>query len=149
MPQDQVVARTAPDGGATVERAPGRRGELDLLRALVVVGLVFFHSAVIFGPGEFPVKAETEHPVATVFLAFGATWGMPLLFTISGMGVWYSLRSRGPAGFARERLRRLGSRCWSGCSPWSRCRSGSGCATAGTPPPAPGSTGGSGTCGPR
>jgi glucan biosynthesis protein C len=108
MPQDQVVARTAPDGGATVERAPARRGELDLLRALVVVGLVFFHSAVIFGPGEFPVKAETEHLAATAFLAFGATWGMPLLFTISGMGVWYSLRSRGPAGFARERLRRLG-----------------------------------------
>jgi glucan biosynthesis protein C len=95
---------------ATFERAgpPARRGELDVLRALVVVGLVFFHSAVIFGPGEFPVKAGTEQPLATVFLAFGATWGMPLLFTISGMGVWYSLRSRGPAGFARERLRRLG-----------------------------------------
>ena len=148
MPQDQVVARTAPDGGATVERAPARRGELDLLRALVVVGLVFFHSAVIFGPGEFPVKAETEHLVATVFLAFGATWGMPLLFTISGIGVWYSLRSRGPAGFARERLRRLGVPLV-GLLTWSRCRSGSGCATAGTPPPAPGSTGGSGTCGPR
>lgn len=100
MPQDRAVA--------TVERAAARRGELDLLRALVVVGLVFFHSAVIFGAGEFPVKAETEHLVATVFLAFGATWGMPLLFTISGMGIWYSLRSRGPARFARERLRRLG-----------------------------------------
>jgi glucans biosynthesis protein C len=85
-----------------------RRGELDLLRALVVVGLVFFHSAVIFGPGEFPVKAEAEYPVAAVFLAFGATWGMPLLFMISGMGAWYSLGSRSTAAFARERLRRLG-----------------------------------------
>jgi hypothetical protein len=44
----------------------------------------------------------TERLVAAVFLAFGATWGMPLLFTISGTGVWYSVRSRGPAGFARE-----------------------------------------------
>ena len=34
-----------------------RRDELDLLRALVVVGLVFFPAAVIFGAGEFPVKA--------------------------------------------------------------------------------------------
>jgi hypothetical protein len=34
-----------------------RTGELDLLRALVVVGLVFFHTAVIFAAGEFPVKA--------------------------------------------------------------------------------------------
>jgi glucans biosynthesis protein C len=89
-------------------RVPARRGDLDVLRALVVVGLVFFHSAVIFGAGEFTVKAEREHQLATVFLAFGATWGMPLLFVISGMGVWYSLGSRGPAAFARERLRRLG-----------------------------------------
>jgi glucans biosynthesis protein C len=87
---------------------PGRRGELDVLRALVVVGLVFFHSAVIFGAGEFPLKADREYPLATVLLAFGATWGMPLLFVISGMGIWHSLGSRGPAAFARERLRRLG-----------------------------------------
>ena len=43
-----------------------------------------------------------------VFLAFGATWGMPLLFVISGIGSWYSLGSRSAAEFARERLRRLG-----------------------------------------
>jgi len=66
-------------GGAT------RRNDLDLLRALVV-GLVFFHSAVIFGPGEFSVKAGAEYPLAAVFLAFGATWGMPLLFVIWGIG---------------------------------------------------------------
>ena len=108
MLMDGVVGRVAVEGGARVERPPARRGELDVLRALVVVGLVFFHSAVIFGAGELPVKAAAEHPVATVFLAFGATWGMPLLFTISGMGVWYSLRSRSPGEFARERLRRLG-----------------------------------------
>jgi surface polysaccharide O-acyltransferase-like enzyme len=90
------------------EYPPARRGELDLLRALVVVGLVFFHTAVIFGAGEFPVKAEAENPAAMVFIAFGATWGMPLLFVVSGMGIWYSLRSRGAWAFARERLRRLG-----------------------------------------
>jgi glucan biosynthesis protein C len=67
-----------------------------------------FITAVIFGAGEFPVKAAAEHRGATVFLAFGATWGMPLLFLISGMGIWYSLRSRSAGAFARERLRRLG-----------------------------------------
>jgi glucans biosynthesis protein C len=90
------------------EHAPARRGELDLLRALVVVGLVFFHTAVIFGAGEFPLKAAAENRVATVLLAFGATWGMPLLFVISGMGIWHSLRSRSAGAFVRERLRRLG-----------------------------------------
>jgi glucan biosynthesis protein C len=93
---------------AVVDQPPTRRDELDLLRALVVVGLVFFHTAVIFGAGEFPVKAATENRVATVFLGFGAAWGMPLLFLISGMGIWYALRSRSPASLARERLRRLG-----------------------------------------
>jgi surface polysaccharide O-acyltransferase-like enzyme len=96
------------DGRAVVQQPPTRREELDLLRALVVVGLVFFHTAVIFGAGEFPIKAAAENRVATVFLGFGATWGMPLLFLISGMGIWYSLRSRCPAAFARERLQRLG-----------------------------------------
>jgi peptidoglycan/LPS O-acetylase OafA/YrhL len=110
MMKDAVVSRATDDGGGTVEQPPARRGELDVLRALVVVGLVFFHSAVIFGAGEFPVKTETEQRLATVCLAFGATWGMPLLFMISGMGVWYSLGSRSAAAFARERLRRLGYR---------------------------------------
>jgi surface polysaccharide O-acyltransferase-like enzyme len=109
MSQPQV--RPSPDGdrGQTAAVAPPstRRGDLDLLRALVVAGLVFFHSAVIFGPGEFPVKAAREYPVAAVFIAFGATWGMPLLFVVSGMGIWYSLRSRSPWAFAQERLRRL------------------------------------------
>jgi hypothetical protein len=73
-PGAAVLARSGP-----VWR-PARRGDLDALRALVVVGP----------------------------LAFRATWGMPLLFVISGMGVWYSLGSRGTAGFAREQLRRLG-----------------------------------------
>jgi hypothetical protein len=48
----------------------------------VVVGLVFFHTAVIFGAGEFPVKADAENHGVTVVLAFGATWGMLLLFFI-------------------------------------------------------------------
>ena len=94
--------------GRPAEAPPARRSELDLLRALVAVGLVFFHTAVIFGAGEFPVKAAGEQEAVTVMLAFGATWGMPLLFLISGMGTWYSLRSRSPGAFARERLRRLG-----------------------------------------
>ena len=93
---------------ASVDRPTTRRGELDALRSLVAVGLVFFHTAVIFGAGEFPVKAAAENRVVTVLLGFGATWGMPLLFLISGMGVWYSLGSRSAGAFASERLRRLG-----------------------------------------
>src|SRR6266540_40207 len=102
------LASQASRGGARMQYPPVRRGELDLLRAVVVLGLVFFHTAVIFGAGEFPVKAGAENRAATVFLAFGSTWGMPLLFVVSGMGIWYSLRSRSARAFARcQLLRRL------------------------------------------
>ena len=94
--------------GRQGQAPPAPREELDLLRALVAVGLVFFHTAVIWGAGEFPAKAASERQAVTVMLAFGASWGMPLLFLIAGMGAWYSLRSRTPGAFARERLRRLG-----------------------------------------
>jgi glucan biosynthesis protein C len=126
-----------------------RRGELDLLRALVVVGLVFFHTAVIFGAGEFPVKARSMNRAATVVLAFGAVWGMPLLFLISGMGAWYSLRSRSPAAFARERLRRLGVPLLVGLLTLIPLQVYLGLRHAATPAPTPTSTPTSGTCGPR
>jgi surface polysaccharide O-acyltransferase-like enzyme len=104
MSSQDVVLKPTP---ARAPAPPPRRGELDLLRALIVVGLVFFHTAVIFGAGEFPVKAEQENQPVTVLLGFGAAWGMPLLFLISGMGAFYSLRRRDAAAFARERVRRL------------------------------------------
>lgn len=84
-----------------------RRRELDLLRMLVVVGLVFFHSARIFDTGDFYVKNDPTSEGVDVAVAFAATWGMPLLFVIAGFGMWYSLGSRTPVGFAGERIRRL------------------------------------------
>jgi peptidoglycan/LPS O-acetylase OafA/YrhL len=59
--KQRVVLQATNDQARTLARPPTRRGDLDVLRALVVVGLALFHSAVIFGAGEFPVKAETEH----------------------------------------------------------------------------------------
>jgi peptidoglycan/LPS O-acetylase OafA/YrhL len=85
-----------------------RRRDLDLMRMFVVVGLVFFHSARIFdGSFGWYVKNDATSDLVTAALAFASTWGMPLLFVISGMGIWYSLRSRTTKAFAWERVRRL------------------------------------------
>lgn len=76
---------------------------------LVVIGLVFFHSALVFAAGDdFYVKnAETTEAIM-IIAGFGVVWAMPLLFLISGLGAWHSLRRRGAWGFAGERLLRLG-----------------------------------------
>ncbi|MDX2701689.1 acyltransferase [Streptomyces sp. PA03-6a] len=88
---------------------PERRPELDAIRMLVVIGLVFFHSALVFAADDdFYVKnAETTEAIM-IIAGFGVVWAMPLLFLISGLGAWHSLRRRGAGGFARERLLRLG-----------------------------------------
>jgi peptidoglycan/LPS O-acetylase OafA/YrhL len=86
-----------------------RRPELDVMRALVVAGLVVFHSAVVFAAGaSWFVKDPRPAVGFTVFLLWGSLWGMPLLFVVSGMGVRYAMRARSSAAFAAERLARLG-----------------------------------------
>ncbi|MFJ8595219.1 acyltransferase family protein [Streptomyces sp. NPDC093598] len=86
-----------------------RRPELDAIRVLVVVGLIFFHSALVFATeGDFYVTNSETTEVVTVIAGFGVVWAMPLLFLISGLGAWHSLERRGESAFVEERLLRLG-----------------------------------------
>ncbi|WP_405802906.1 acyltransferase [Streptomyces sp. NBC_01187] len=86
-----------------------RRTELDALRALVVIGLVFFHSALVFDTEtDFYIKNARTTGATRIGAGFGVVWAMPMLFLAAGLGAWYSLRGRGAGGFVRERLLRLG-----------------------------------------
>ncbi|MFG1665597.1 acyltransferase [Streptomyces sp. Y7] len=86
-----------------------RRTELDALRVCVVLGLVFFHSALVFSPDDdFYVKNTRTTEAVTVFVGLGVVWAMPMLFLVAGLGSRYSIRRRGASRFARERLLRLG-----------------------------------------
>lgn len=86
-----------------------RRPELDAIRTFVVVGLVFFHSALVFDArDDYYVKNPETTDVTTVLAGFGVLWAMPALFLIAGLGSWHSIRRRGAGGFVRERLLRLG-----------------------------------------
>jgi len=85
-----------------------RRPELDLMRAFVVAGLVVFHSAIVFTlVGSWFVNNPQRNGAFDVFVLWGSTWGMPLLFVVSGMGIRYALRTRSAAAFLRERILRL------------------------------------------
>ncbi|WP_405576992.1 acyltransferase [Streptomyces sp. NBC_01092] len=86
-----------------------RRTELDALRVFVVLGLVFFHAALVFSPDDdFYVKNAQTTEVVTVFVGFGVVWAMPMLFLVAGLGSRYSIHRRGAGRFTRERLLRLG-----------------------------------------
>ena len=101
MPGDDVAASGDP---------PPRRPELDALRLAVVLGLVLFHSTLVFDASDpdFYVKNETTTEVTTVLAGLAVVWAMPALFAVSGWASRRSLSRRSPAGFARERLLRLG-----------------------------------------
>jgi glucan biosynthesis protein C len=92
-----------------VDDRPARRPELDAIRTLVVVGLVFFHASLVFDASDdFYVKNAQTTSVTTVLAGFGVLWAMPALFLIAGFGSWHSMARRGAGGFVRERLQRLG-----------------------------------------
>ncbi|MEU6730301.1 acyltransferase [Nonomuraea wenchangensis] len=99
--------------GAPRDPARERRPEFDVIRLVVVVGLVFFHTSLVFGSrdGFYVTNAGTgDAPFLVTGLAAAlcVVWAMPLLFLVAGFGAWHSMRRRGPGGFAAERLRRLG-----------------------------------------
>lgn len=92
---------------------PGSRGtrrpELDLVRTVVVLGLIFFHTSLIFDErDDYYVKNEATSVLPTITAGLAVVWAMPALFMISGIGSWSSLRKRGERRFAGERLLRLG-----------------------------------------
>ncbi|SFB96278.1 acyltransferase family protein [Streptomyces aidingensis] len=102
----QTPTGETPAGAAA---PPERRSELDALRALVVIGLVFFHSALVFDSrDDFYIKNDTTTDATMIAAGLAVVWAMPLLFLIAGVGSRHSLRRRGPRGFAAGRLRRLG-----------------------------------------
>jgi surface polysaccharide O-acyltransferase-like enzyme len=86
---------------------PQRRHELDLLRGLVVLALIPYHTATYFVTGGWAPWRYQPSPVVTIVVAFATLVAMPLMFLIAGMGVSYSLRKRKAGVFVGERVLRL------------------------------------------
>src|SRR5688500_14360815 len=87
--------------------SPERRHYIDWIRVLAFSILIFFHCAmpfVIFG-------WEIKNPETSVALSrvvwWLHQWRLPLLFFISGVGIYYSLKRRSVLSFAGERFVRL------------------------------------------
>ena len=84
-----------------------RRREVDLMRAVMVFGLILFHTARIFDLLPFNVKNDELSLAFTILVGFVSQWGMPLFFLIAGIAARHALSSRSAIRFLRDRLRRL------------------------------------------
>jgi|WetSurMetagenome_2_1015567.scaffolds.fasta_scaffold260045_1 glucans biosynthesis protein C len=84
-----------------------RRYDIDWLRTLAVMMLVFMHTATIFTlNGGSVVKGTPNTGIVAVSTFFGE-FLMPLMFFIAGASVWLALGRRSPGQFLGERAKRL------------------------------------------
>jgi len=90
------------------EPTPYRRHDLDWLRTLAFALLILYHAGMAYVPewGWHLKNAQTDVGFRH-WMLFLNRWRMPLIFMISGAGVWFSLRRRSARQFAGERSSRL------------------------------------------
>ena len=75
---------------------------------LAVLGVFYYHTLRPFdATSDWNVKDTDLSLVATFFVAFFSTWGIPLLFLVAGAASWFALRSRTGRHFLRQRSLRL------------------------------------------
>jgi peptidoglycan/LPS O-acetylase OafA/YrhL len=85
-----------------------RRADLDWLRVIAFWLLIYYHAAIAFFPGGFPVIQNVDTSfVLQVMAGFLHEFRLALLFLISGIGVSFALRHRNRRQFMRERAVRL------------------------------------------
>lgn len=95
----------SPDSGSTT---PTRRYDLDWLRVIAIVLLLYFHTGMIFvSEWGFHIKNPDTSPLLLEFNFFLSRWRMALLFFISGVGTSFALGRRTAAQYVGERARRL------------------------------------------
>lgn len=109
-----------------VERMDATRSvAMGYLRAFVTLLVIAHHAVLAYHPyaptpmrdpeawdqkywGAFPVVDSAKWPGVELFVGYDDTFFMSLMFFVSGLFVWSSLRRKGPAAFVLARARRLG-----------------------------------------
>src|SRR3990172_12055185 len=91
----------------TQSAIPQRRYELDWLRVLAILAVFIYHCALIFGPDPSSIKNATTYEFVDDWGAFVGTWGMPLIFIISGASAFYALGKVSPGKYVKGIAMRL------------------------------------------
>ena len=99
---------SAPDGLDISSDQSSRRYDVDWLRLIAFMLLIYFHAAIVFIPAGIPmIQNHQSSLVLQMFVAFLQEFRLGLLFIVSGIGVSYALGKRDRAAFFRERAQRL------------------------------------------
>ncbi|MCK6617240.1 MAG: acyltransferase family protein [Cyclobacteriaceae bacterium] len=84
-----------------------RRHDLDWLRIIAILILLFFHTGMWFSPWDWHVKNNELSGSFRYWMIWLHFWRMPLLLFISGAGTYMALGKRSIKQYAGERFRRL------------------------------------------
>ncbi len=84
-----------------------RRHDLDWLRIIAILILLFFHTGMWFNPWDWHVKNNELSGSFRYWMIWLHFWRMPLLLFISGAGTYIALGKRTIRQYAGERFRRL------------------------------------------
>jgi surface polysaccharide O-acyltransferase-like enzyme len=80
---------------------------IDHIRVFAFLLLILFHSALPFVNYNWEVKNEQKSEILLSIVLWFHQWRLPLLFFISGVGIYFSLKTRNILKFILERFRRL------------------------------------------
>jgi glucans biosynthesis protein C len=99
------LTRTEPR--AALQRQQHRLSYFDWLRAIAVLGVVAYHTLQPFGSIGWFISNVEISPVLTMMILTLASFGLPVLFLISGASARFALQTRSRRAFLAERARRL------------------------------------------
>ena len=84
-----------------------RRYDIDWLRVIAFYLLIVYHVGMFFVPWDWHVKNSLTYEWLETWMAWLGQFRLPLLFVISGIGVYYALGFRTGLEFVKERSKRL------------------------------------------
>ena len=80
---------------------------IDWLRVIAFLLLIFYHTGMFFVPWDFHFKNNETSELFELWMVPLSQFRLPLLFIISGMGVFFAINSRKSFSFINERSTRL------------------------------------------
>lgn len=84
-----------------------RRADLDWLRLIAIIILLFYHTGMWFNTWGWHVKNSETSSSFNYWMVWLHYWRMPLLLFISGAGTYMAMSKRTSGEYARERFKRL------------------------------------------